>query len=893
MPIVVDFERELFRQSPAAFGRWHKVDLHNHSPMSLDYKGDKSAALEQSAKRIAEAGLDVVMFTDHERLPQREFVEALTERTGKLILRGAELNIFVDAWSKPSGKVEKNLYFHLLVGFDPDGPQDPDYWITHIYKVCANEVRDTGSHKVLGFTASVENICDALSDAGAIIIPAHLHSTRDAFKSRSVDDIYADKQFLKLAQDRFTALEVTDISTASYFDGNHVETNRLEKTCIRSSDAHTPEMLGTRVTYLQMEQLTFAELRASLQMPFRVSLVPPKEPASFIVGVNVRGQFYPDLWLSMSPHCNAMIGVKGSGKTSVLECLRFALGSPVPSSRQEDVTAHLQSILGPAGIVRVLIKRRDGSRLLVERSSNAHDDFALTFLDDRRVIVQNPDALMFPSYILGWHEIEQAATDPNIRQVYLDTIAGRERIRQLQEKAETGANQVRLLHAQASSRYSTYKSLSEQVKRLEDLRSGLTELTEAQLIELRDTYDVAVGQREAINQLRRVLRKSAKSIATRAETISLHSQASAFGGVSPLSNFAERAALIVTELQAHVDSFTQDQKQRLLASADVLDREAEAVEAAFADFAKTYSAAVNSLDPEKQKLLQSYREVMEDTKALPRLRAEMEAEKVQLDAELSDLVRICNDVADSLDQQTHLREEKIAELNSQLESFGVRLEVAPLAMTSAFDGLRGQFTTGAAIFDQLNTFASGERRHHRRLAQGYESLRSDLLGGFFLFFTSSDFGGYLGAFEGDDLKISFAVGKDGEPYSPIDQLSAGQRCTAVFPLLLKLREGPLIVDQPEDNLDNRHIADTIAPALLTDKCMRQIAFTSHNANLVVLTDAEQIAMFEATGSKGRVQSRGFLCTSASTIARDVIAILDGGSKALELRYQKYGFRSQG
>jgi hypothetical protein len=228
-------------------------------------------------------------------------------------------------------------------------------------------------------------------------------------------------------------------------------------------------------------------------------------------------------------------------------------------------------------------------------------------------------------------------------------------------------------------------------------------------------------------------------------------------------------------------------------------------------------------------------------------------------------------------------------LNAQLEVFGVRLQVAPLARRSVFDTLRGQFAGGAVILDKLNDFASGERRHHRRLAQAYESLRQNLLGGFSLFFASTEFAGYLGAFEGDDLQISFAVGKDGEEFSPIDQLSAGQRCTAVFPLLLKLREGPLIVDQPEDNLDNRHIADTIAPSLLNDKAERQIAFTSHNANLVVLTDSEEIIMFEASGSKGDVHARGFLCTSESAITPEVIAILDGGRRALELRYQKYGF----
>ena len=98
----------------------------------------------------------------------------------------------------------------------------------------------------------------------------------------------------------------------------------------------------------------------------------------------------------------------------------------------------------------------------------------------------------------------------------------------------------------------------------------------------------------------------------------------------------------------------------------------------------------------------------------------------------------------------------------------------------------------------------------------------------------------------------------------------------------------MIVDQPEDNLDNRHIADTIAPALFQDKRARQIAFTSHNANLVVLTDSEQIALFDSDGSRGEVSARGFLCTSASSITEHVIATLDGGRAALRLRYQKYG-----
>ena len=863
--------------------------------MSHDFQGDPKIALEEAAEHLQQTQVDIVMFTDHEKLLDRQFTEKLEQRSGKTVLRGVELNMFVDAWAKPADKIEKHPFFHLLVGFDPNGQQDPDYWFTHLHKECSNESRDIGGTKVRGFTAPVDDVCKVLHNAGAIIIPAHLHSKRDPFRSRSIDDIYTDQQFLRFARDWFTALEVTDLDTANFFDGQHEETRRLEKTCIWSSDAHNVASIGKRVTYVQMERPTFTELKAGLQMPIRVSLTPPTEPESYIIGLNIQGQFFKDFWLTLSPHCNAFIGVKGSGKTSVLECLRFALGAPVPESRREEVEAHLHSILGPEGIVRVLIKRKNGAKVLVERAADNSQEFQLTFENDRETRVQNPEALMFPSYILGWHEIEQAATDPNIRQVYLDTIAGREKIRRLQEVADGKANQVQLLHDKLGSRYSTFCSLHQQVARLKDLRSGLQELTETNLISLRNSYEVAARQREAIEELKQKLHDATTKTDTHAETFFLGVEPSVLEGESPLTEFAMAALNAIEGLKCDVNEFVDKRRTRLQGLADELESKSPEIEDAFATFAETYANSLKDLPPDKQELLKSHRQVMDDTRALPRLEAEMTTEKAQINTLLVELIEACNEVADALDEQTSLREEKVGELKCKLLNFGVNLQVAPLARRSVFDDLSSRFTSGANIYNKLNSFASSDvhrhhRRHHRRLAHAYQSLIKDLLKGFSLFLNSPEFTNYLGAFEKDDLQIEFEAGKSGKKYSPIDQLSAGQRCTAVFPLLLKMREGPLIVDQPEDNLDNRHISSVIAPALLDDKRARQVAFTSHNANLVVLTDAEQIVMFEASGSIGEVHARGFLCTSQSAITSKVIDMLDGGAHALKLRYQKYGIK---
>ena len=219
MPVVAEFEEQLSRKSGRTFGQWMAVDLHNHSPASHDFRGDRSTALPDAIRHLRGSPIDMVMFTDHQKLPDRNFTDAVAEGSGKTVLRGSELNVFVDAWSTPLDKIDKSVFFHLLVGFDPGATESADYWFTHLNRECSNETRSISGTSVRGFTDPVEKLCEVLGDSGAIIIPAHLHTKRSATKSRSVDDIYTDPEFLRLAERYFTALEVTDLRTAEFLGG--------------------------------------------------------------------------------------------------------------------------------------------------------------------------------------------------------------------------------------------------------------------------------------------------------------------------------------------------------------------------------------------------------------------------------------------------------------------------------------------------------------------------------------------------------------------------------------------------------------------------------------------------------------------------------------------------
>ena len=97
---------------------------------------------------------------------------------------------------------------------------------------------------------------------------------------------------------------------------------------------------------------------------------------------------------------------------------------------------------------------------------------------------------------------------------------------------------------------------------------------------------------------------------------------------------------------------------------------------------------------------------------------------------------------------------------------------------------------------------------------------------------------------------------DGETYKNAADLSTGQRCTVILPILLLESERPLLIDQPEDNLDNAYIYDTVVRSLREAKGGRQLIFVTHNPNIPVLGEAERVFVFNSDGKRGTVTRTG-------------------------------------
>ena len=141
----------------------------------------------------------------------------------------------------------------------------------------------------------------------------------------------------------------------------------------------------------------------------------------------------------------------------------------------------------------------------------------------------------------------------------------------------------------------------------------------------------------------------------------------------------------------------------------------------------------------------------------------------------------------------------------------------------------------------------------------------------------------------DSIEIELNVSHDGsgDNFEPLANLSTGQKCTAILHLLLLARDAPLIIDQPEDNLDNAFIADHIVRDLRKFKTNRQFLFATHNPNIPIFGDAELIAVLESHGGKGYIKDEGSI--DKSSIQKEAAEILEGGRSAFEMRKVKYGF----
>ena len=139
-------------------------------------------------------------------------------------------------------------------------------------------------------------------------------------------------------------------------------------------------------------------------------------------------------------------------------------------------------------------------------------------------------------------------------------------------------------------------------------------------------------------------------------------------------------------------------------------------------------------------------------------------------------------------------------------------------------------------------------------------------------------------FPEDSLEVQYSARGDGQRFRSIQEGSPGQKTAALLAFLLSYGNEPLILDQPEDDLDNHLIYGLIVTQLRAIKRRRQVIVVTHNANIAVNGDAELVVALTARGRETQKECEGSL--QEQQVRETICAVMEGGRKAFEDRYRR-------
>jgi hypothetical protein len=972
--------------------RYYKADLHVHTPEDPErYERRDEVSPADIVEGAKAAEVEIIAVTDHNQFTSVDEVVKASETRGVIVFPGVEL-------TTPGGKP----HVHILVIFDRDVDGE----------IVKDFIRQAGIQlDKIGTTQAVtgETVFSVLNmdyEHSRISIAPHVLSSSGLFKAAAGEtriQAYRAKTLL--------AVEIPDES--SQFDMVRQicegrDPNYGPKRCamIRSSDARSPEEIGSRYTWLKMSDPPSLEglRQAFLDYESRVRFDKPTASFPRIVGMAVDGQGFlgqrngqPGVRVHFNPYLNCIIGGKGTGKSAIIEVMRYALGTePRLPKTKERIAGLIDAALGPGGKVTLFLEV-NGQNYRVSRVLDAEPQ---VFAAGDMELLPIAPGWLFQAQFYGQQEILDVAEEYAFQLDMLDRfIAG---------KLQSSLDRKRELELELEDNLSTILRLDQQIELGEEKRERLAWIEEklryfrrAGIEQLMTTMKGYQIEQAFFTRLLEDFDQVVESLDESATTIPDPSHLVSEEVLKTLPNEAlvRRCRTHFATCLASVREHLMAQKETLLAfRAQVEEWRREEWTPLYRSQEEEYAERLQELQAQGITQPDDYLKLESEKSTLESLMQEVERLKQQRGKELSRREELLDEweavryaiykarkgQAAKLTKQlaakvrvrvTHagahaaLRDcltevfgetdveaktlyqvadhcaspQEVARLLGSLRDDAGAYSSSLLAVIGLDEGADREHPTVQILTEALDDeglnwlrgWSWGKREQKRDARESfYEYLRdiyrgsgiygsvlqkvvdhfrtprklaaellrcragrtenpnvldclnlSDAAMGTLVNYLDRQALLELQTFElADQPHIELVV--DGKPRS-IFELSIGQKCTAILTLLLVESDIPLIVDQPEDSLDNKFIYEEVVQLLRQEKEGRQFIIATHNANIPVLGDAELILALEAGEDRGWVEQRDALDNLA--VQEAAKKILEGGREAFERRREKYGF----
>jgi len=602
--------------------------------------------------------------------------------------------------------------------------------------------------------------------------------------------------------------------------------------------------------------------------------------------LQVEGGFLSGLDLRFGSGLTTVIGPRGAGKTSVLELVRFALGLSAHSPEAADeALAHARSALGDGRVA--LTVAIDGETYTLTRT------------------VEQESPRLVKKYrapvVLSQGEVESIGISASAR---LRLIDGFRQDFQLDRMLEKQGEKARALASKHAALLREIHEVDDRVAALER-ETESAEKTKAAYEALRASLAGAREQQERAQALsarlavrgveRSTLEQARKSVELWREEVTRVANQSPTVPVWPDD-------AVTADPLSDVRDAVGEAREAVEGTASRLAEASTSIERAAISLAEAEAAERE----EFRKLRRSLENLQEGAGEVAKRLADLQAKQKGLAAaraEANDVRKKLNALetteAEALDEFDALRA-KIHESRSAVATFldaqlgpNIQVTVEQSGITSEYANAIANALRGSGM--RYNALAAdlAANLSPRELVEAIRRGNSDVL---------ADVGGLsaqratkvidllgesdLGALHTADLNDAVRlVLLDGVDYKPTDRLSTGQRCTVVLSVLLSHRDRPLVVDQPEDHLDNAFIVDTLVRAVVAASSETQIIVSTHNANIPVLGNASRVVVLGSDGDHGFVRHDGPLDDPA--IVEHITNVMEGGREAFQRRAQFY------
>jgi len=612
--------------------------------------------------------------------------------------------------------------------------------------------------------------------------------------------------------------------------------------------------------------------------------------------IRIVGGFLDGITYKFSNKLNCIIGARGTGKTTLLEFIRYALNAmPTEQIARKRIEKLVESNLD-GGRIDITIETREGLSYIISRSAGEPPKVIKT---DGSASGINFTPSLFRLDVFSQNEIENIAGQAMPQLALLETF-NQDILSDLNAKISELRSSLAANSEAAANQSKKINELTDKISRLPGLTAQLKELAaetagnSADISRALDQKAIRDRENAYVDELQKLYSETAGKLKSLNGYIGAGLRWKSQNGLEDGDNF-ELMQAFLAELVASdtaVNSGLENIIEQLRTSNLRFDTLKDQLLLKH-DEADIVYAKLLEKNREEQAKSRERRKLDMERNTLLAMQNELGEAQRQHEQLLSDRRQMLTALSEALDLRFKRRKEIVAYINDVLMP-AIRVSIQQFGSHEKYQ----EFLANALSICSINhnqvarrlaelvaptLLADIVRRNDEKTLFEKTQLNPNQIRTSIARLSDERLLADMEVVDMPDLpKIEL---NDHGTYKTTETLSTGQKCNTILPILLLDSDRPLLVDQPEDNLDNGFVHRTIVNSVMRVKQHRQLAFVTHNPNIPVLGNAEQILVLDSDGTHGIMRN----CGTVDDCKTDIIDLLEGGAEAFKQRKERYSY----